>query len=125
MRGLQVRSFLKRANDFLSGMKLFADAQDDRFKYSAVLLAVHSAISYGDALCVGLGATEGGRRNHKDRVPELRKLLSKRRHKSQQGIKHFEDLLRERRSLRIRPLPLLTMPRNFQSGPTGQELNYR
>jgi hypothetical protein len=96
MQALQVQAYLSKANDFLNGMKFFADAQDQRFRYSSALLAIHSAISYGDALCVGLGGAATGPRDHRERVPKLQKLLNERKHSAQHGLKHFENLLRDK-----------------------------
>jgi hypothetical protein len=96
MHAVQVQAYLARANDFFNCMKFFADARDPEFRYSSVLLAIHSAISYGDALCVGLGKTETSSQDHKLRVFALRKLLNERKYKTQQGLKHFENLLRDK-----------------------------
>jgi hypothetical protein len=96
MRAIEVQTYLAKATDFLDGMKFFAEAQDQRYRYSSVLLAVHSAISYGDALSLGLGRISTASQNHRSRVAELRKLLVERQYKSLNGLNHFESLLRDK-----------------------------
>jgi hypothetical protein len=96
MRAIEVQTYLARATDFLNGMKFFAEAQDQRYRYSSVLLAVHSAISYGDALSLGLGRISTASQDHRSRVPELTKLLGERKYESLSGLKHFENLLRDK-----------------------------
>jgi hypothetical protein len=55
MAAMQVQHFLGRARDFLKGMDLL---QDDlaEFRFSPALLGIHGAISYCDALRIGLGS---------------------------------------------------------------------
>ena len=55
MGAVQVQHYLGRARDFLKGMELLKDDLAE-FKHSSALLGIHGAISYCDALRVGLGS---------------------------------------------------------------------
>jgi len=53
MSAIQVEHYLKRAADFSYVVLLLRG--DASHRYSSALLAIHSAISYSDALRIGLG----------------------------------------------------------------------
>ena len=91
MSAIEVRSYLAKAEDFLDGMKFFAGSADHRV--SMALLAVHSAISYGDALWVGLGNENKATASHINRKIELEKLLNQIGYKDIQGLKHLDSLI--------------------------------
>ena len=55
MIALNVEQYRNRARDFLEGMK-FLQGNLSASGYSSALLGIHSAISYGDALRVGMGS---------------------------------------------------------------------
>jgi hypothetical protein len=56
MQAVRVEHYIRRANDFLDGMRL--TNLDESLLSSSALLAIHSAVSYSDALRIGLGETE-------------------------------------------------------------------
>jgi hypothetical protein len=86
-----------RARDFLKGMTLLQD--DAEYRYSSALLAIHGAISYSDALRVGLGDTGTSSDNHQNAATELRKQLMLRKYDRQQGISRLEKLLRRKTTI--------------------------
>jgi len=65
----------RRATQFANAMKL---CQDDLPSYAsaAVLLAVHSAISYSDALLIGLGNARPRGENHQEAVTALKRACT-------------------------------------------------
>ncbi len=91
MAAVDVQQYLAKAEDFLDGMKLLAGSVDHRT--SMALLAVHSAISYGDALWIGLGNESTARKDHRTRRSELEALLKKLRYDDVQGLRHLENLI--------------------------------
>jgi hypothetical protein len=93
MQVVRMRVYLAKARDFLDGMKLSSELAESECRASSALLAVHSAISYGDALWVGLGQKETAAQGHKSRAPRLKKLLNERSYPRQQGLMHLERLL--------------------------------
>lgn len=68
--------------------------QDDLPAYAAAaaLLAVHSAISYSDALLIGLGGARPRSENHREAVAALKRACTKAKI-DQGGIKHFRGLV--------------------------------
>jgi hypothetical protein len=84
-------TYHQRATQFASAMKL---CQDDLPSYAsaAALLAVHSAISYRDALLIGLGNTRPRGENHSEAIPALKRActFAKIDH---HGIPHLQRLL--------------------------------
>jgi hypothetical protein len=92
MTAVDVQHFLGRARDFLKGMDLL---QNDlaEFRYSSALLGIHGAISYCDALRVGLGSTKVSSDDHRMAAKELRLLLASRKFENPQGVGRLEELL--------------------------------
>jgi hypothetical protein len=82
--------YYRRATQLAGAMKL---CQDDLPAYAsaAVLLAVHSAISYSDALLIGLGGARP-RGEHREAVPALKRTCTK-AGIDHQGITQFQKLL--------------------------------
>lgn len=68
--------------------------QDDLAAYAsaAALLAVHSAISYSDAVLIGLSGARSKSENHLQAVQTLKKACSRAR-LEQQGVSHLQKLL--------------------------------
>lgn len=91
MSAIEVRNYLAKADDFLDGMKFFADSAEHRV--SMALLAVHSAISYGDALWIALGNENKAATSHSSRKSELEKLLKQLGYKQIRGLKHLDSLI--------------------------------
>jgi hypothetical protein len=67
---------------------------DDAFLNSSALLAIHCAISYSDALRVGLGGSETtAAEDHSFAATDLERLLSARRFEDRTGFRHLRGLL--------------------------------
>jgi len=84
-------TYYRRATQFASAMKL---CQDDLSAYAsaAALLAVHSAISYSDALLIGLGSKRPRGEDHREAIAALKRACSGARIQ-RQGIAHLQKLL--------------------------------
>jgi hypothetical protein len=65
----------------------------DAYGYSSALLGIHGAISYADALRIGMGSKKLSAEDHRKGTSELKSLLDKRGFTQQQGIKHLKLLL--------------------------------
>jgi len=91
MNALRVEHYIGRAADFYSGMDLLRDSEDH--SYASALLAIHSAISYADALRSGLGDDTLYTEDHRRALAALKRLLSGERLKDRTGFGHFEYLL--------------------------------
>lgn len=81
----------RRAIQLADAMKL---CRDDLTAYAsaAALLAVHSSISYSDAVLLGLDGKGARRENHQDAVQALRRACN-RKNLGQQGLLHLQRLL--------------------------------
>ena len=81
----------RRAAQFASAMKL---CQDDLSAYAsaAALLAVHSAISYSDALLIGLSGGRPRGENHREAIIALKRACTGAR-VDHRGIAHLQRLL--------------------------------
>jgi hypothetical protein len=81
----------RRATQLADAMKL---CQSDLPAYAsaAVLLAVHSAISYSDAVLLGLGGARPRGENHREAVTALKRACTGAK-VDHQGIAHFQRLL--------------------------------
>jgi hypothetical protein len=92
MATIEVQHYRDRARDFVNGMKLL---QDDisAYGYSSALLGIHGAISYCDAMRIGLGSKGLAAEDHSGAAAELKLLLDSRSFEHQQGIKHLRLLL--------------------------------
>lgn len=91
MRAIQVEHYLKRAADFSYVVLLLRGEESHR--YSSALLAIHAAISYSDALRVGLGDTKLGADDHQRAVDALKELLSSASSADEAGLGHLRYLL--------------------------------
>lgn len=80
-----------RAMQMADAMKL---CQEDLPSYgsAAALLAVHSAISYSDAVAIGLGGSQPRGENHREAIASLRKICTAAR-VDHRGISHFQALI--------------------------------
>jgi hypothetical protein len=92
MIAVRFQHYRDRARDFLDGMK-FLQEDLDAFGYSSALLGIHAAISYGDALRVGMGSKKLSAGDHSRSADDLKSLLDSRRCEQQQGVKHYKLLL--------------------------------
>jgi hypothetical protein len=91
MNALRVGHYIGRADDFYRGLELIRGEQD--YRCSSALLAIHSAISYSDALRVGLGETQVHADDHRGALASLKRLLGSRRIKDEGGFAQFEYLI--------------------------------
>jgi hypothetical protein len=84
-------TYYRRAAQFASAMKL---CQDDLSAYAsaAALLAVHSAISYSDALLIGFDGKRPRGENHQDAITALKRTCSRAK-VDHHGIVHLQRLL--------------------------------
>jgi hypothetical protein len=85
-------------------MKLMSDDEDHI--NSSALLAIHSAISYSDALRAGLGDERLSSDDHRNAVDTLQGLLNTNRYKEQQGLRHFKLLLSKKSRVAYSDHPL-------------------
>jgi len=92
MVAVEVQHFLGRARDFLKGMDLL---QNDLtgYGFSSALLGIHGAISYSDALRIGLGSERVSSDDHRSAVGDLKSLLASRRFEKLQGADRLGKLL--------------------------------
>jgi hypothetical protein len=104
MQAVQVQHYIERATDFSRGMKLMSDDEDH--VNSSALLAIHSAISYSDALRAGLGDQRLSSDDHKKAVDVLQSLLNSNRIKEQNGLRHFKLLLSKKTRVAYSDHPL-------------------
>jgi hypothetical protein len=95
MAAIDVQHYLNRARDFRKGMELMELMKEDptEFMYSSALLGIHGAISYCDALRVGMGIKKLSSEDHSRAASELKLLLDSRRFEQMQGVRHFKLLL--------------------------------
>lgn len=83
--------YYHRAAQLADAMKL---CRDDLPAYgsAAALLAVHSAISYSDALLIGFGGSRPRGESHQQAVTALKRACTKAK-VDQHGIRHFQSLV--------------------------------
>ncbi len=78
-----------------------------QFKYSPALLGIHGAISYSDALRIGLGSESLSSDDHRYAAIDLKALLSTRKYPDQQGAEKLKKLLgKTRTKIAYLPEPL-------------------
>lgn len=116
MSAIDVHNFLRRAKDFESSMKLCTAsstsaevvflaaglAENDENMQSAALLGIHAAISYADALCIGLGDSELSAEDHQKAGRRLQDVLANKKLKDTSGIKRFGELLSKKSAVAYR-----------------------
>jgi hypothetical protein len=87
----QVEQYILRASDFVRGMKMMRD--DASYRNSSALLAIHSAVSYADALRVGLGDSQLSNDDHKVAIDRLKRLLASNKYDDISGLTHLQYLI--------------------------------
>lgn len=92
MLSVQVQHYRGRARDFVEGMRFLKDDPNE-FRYSSALLGIHGAISYCDALRVGLGAKSLSSDGHNTAINELSSLLADRKFQSKDRTDRLKRLL--------------------------------
>lgn len=85
-------SYHCRATQFSEARNLCKDDLKT-FASAVALLAVHSAISYSDAVILGLGGKRPKSENHRDAITELKRVCTHKKIDYRQGIRQFEKLL--------------------------------
>ncbi len=96
MQAVRVQHYIQRATDFSSGMKLLSN--EPEYWNSAALLAIHSAISYSDALRTGLGDENLSNSDHSRAADLLQQKLPS-WVEDLKGIRHFRKLLSKKSDL--------------------------
>jgi hypothetical protein len=81
----------RRARQLAGAMKLCQDGMS-AYASAAALLAVHSAISYSDALLIGLGGARPRGENHREAISALRLVCTGAKIEPR-GIAHLQKLL--------------------------------
>jgi hypothetical protein len=94
MQAVQVQLYIHRATDFLEGMQL--TRTDESYWNSSALLAIHSAVSYSDALRLGLGDQKLSADDHQKAADTLHTLLASRNLEDQSAFKHLRFLLKRK-----------------------------
>ena len=94
MDAVRVQHYIDRARDFFKGMQLVRD--DVLYQNTAALLAIHSAISYSDALRTGLGDVNINADDHNQAVKSLLYLLQQRRWNDHTGFTHLQYLMSQK-----------------------------
>jgi len=102
MAAVQVQVFLNRARDFLKGVDLLKDDLT-AYRYASALLAIHGALSYGDALRSGMGITNLSSDDHTRAAIDLRKLLVDRKYKDLKGPDRLRTLLSRKSRIAYAP----------------------
>jgi hypothetical protein len=87
----QVEHYILRASDFVRGMKMTQG--DEFYRNSSALLAIHSAVSYADALRVGLGDSQLSNDDHRVTADRLKRLLADRKYPDTSGLTHLQYLI--------------------------------
>jgi len=82
--------YYRRATQLADAMKL-CQVEPSAYASAAALLAVHSAISYSDAVLIGLGGARP-RGEHREAITALKRACTGAR-VDDQGIVHFQKLL--------------------------------
>ncbi len=90
MQEALVQHYLNRAVDLFDAMILLQD--DQAFRNSSALLAIHSAISYSDALRAGLGDEKLAADGH-DKAADTLQALVARYPQHRSGVSHLRFLL--------------------------------
>lgn len=69
--------------------------QDDlaHYRYASALLGIHGALSYSDALRVGMGSSNMSSDNHMNAVGDLKSMLALRKFEKPQGADRLGKLL--------------------------------
>jgi hypothetical protein len=86
----QVEFYLRRATDFFHGMQFLQG--DEVYRNSTALLAIHSAVSYSDALRVGLGDASLSSDDHRNAAKSLKLALARKHWSDETGLRHLRDL---------------------------------
>ena len=92
------QQYVEKANHFLQGMKLLNDDVGN-YRSGVGLLAIHSAISLSDAICMGLTGRRGKYQDHAQAARQLSRLCASKRISNTQGVEHFKWLLGQKNAV--------------------------
>jgi len=92
MIAVEVQHYLNRARDFLSGVDLLREDLG-QYKYSVALLGIHAAISYCDAIRIGLGSKRLSSDDHRSAADDLRLHLGSHISDAQSGADRLRKIL--------------------------------
>jgi hypothetical protein len=102
MSAIEVEHYLGRARDFFEGMKFLQDDLTE-YRYSSALLGIHCALSYGDALRIGMGSSKLPSEDHRNAAKELKFMLVSRNFEKSQGADRLEKLLSKKSRISYAP----------------------
>src|SRR5258706_6501095 len=91
----KAQQFLSRAEAFGAGMAHLADYDLEAFAPAVALLAIHSAISFADAVFVSSKAQRCNEQDHASAIRELRRLCASRQF-DDAGVAAFRWLVRHK-----------------------------
>jgi len=92
MIAMQVQHYLSRARDFLQGVDLLKEDLDE-YRFSSALLGVHAAISYCDAMRVGLGSRRLSSDDHRSAAADLKSHLGACKYDDHGGMDRLKRLI--------------------------------
>jgi len=95
---VKTHQYIEKADHFFQGMNLLADDVSS-YQSGIGLLAIHSAISLSDAICVGLTGRRGKYQDHAQAARELDGLCASNKVSNKQGIRHFEWFLGQKNAV--------------------------
>jgi hypothetical protein len=75
----------------------------ENFRFSSALLGIHCAISYCDALRIGLGRARISSDDHGSAATDLRSLLASRKFEQPQGTERLSKLLSKKSRIAYSP----------------------
>jgi len=84
--------YVEKANHFLQGMKMLAEDLP-AYRTSVALLAIHSAISFNDAILAGIKGQRSKADDHSAAARELLGICRERRLENTHGVRHLTSLL--------------------------------
>ncbi len=105
MAAVQVQHYLNRARDLLKGMDFLKEDLVE-LGYSSALLAIHGAISYSDALRIGLGGTDLSSDDHQSATRELQQMLTARKYEKPEGVTRLARLLGDKGAVAYGSVPV-------------------
>jgi hypothetical protein len=89
---IATQQYIEKADHFLQGMKLLVD-DIPAYRTGIGLLAIHSAVSLGDAITIGITGRRGKYQDHDRAARELGKICASHGVSNTKGIDHLSWLL--------------------------------
>jgi len=110
MIAVEVQHFLDRARDLQKGVEglvreniYLLNDEVAKFKHSPALLGIHCAMSYCDALRIGMGRTILSSDDHRIAASDLESLLESQDFENRKGIDHLKKLVRMKSKIAYAP----------------------